>query len=83
MVASPVGTVNKGGRKRKAWELCGTDEFLPDETLRKAAQRWLKEKGILHKTLVSSSNQGRPTLIGQCARCADCTFAHCFSRGDD
>ena len=70
---------DKGGRKRKSWEMLASDTVGPNETLRTAAQRWLRQKEILHKTLVTSSNQGRRTLLAKCDQCIGCSAQYCMS----
>ena len=50
--------------------------------MREAAQVWLKQKQIMHKTLSGSSDKGRQTLIGRCSRCNDCSRSWCFSCPD-
>ena len=67
------------GRQRKAWLLIGTDELQAGEDLRKGAQRWLRAKGIPHKTLTKSSNKGATTMIARCSACKQCSKAWCFS----
>ena len=46
------------GRKRKPWAHVATEAFLETETLRKGAQRWLREKKIKHSTLTATTFEG-------------------------
>ena len=46
------------GRKRKPWAHVATEAFLEAETLRKGAQRWLREKKIKHSTLTATTFEG-------------------------
>ena len=68
------------GRQRLEWEVLAADEVLEGETLRQAAQRWLKAKLVCHKTLTKSSNSGEFTLIARCKACSACTKKWCFSQ---
>ena len=46
------------GRKRKPWAHVATESFLETETLRKGAQRWLRDKNIKHSTLTATTFEG-------------------------
>ena len=46
------------GRKRKPWVHVATDSFWEKETLRKGAQRWLREKNLKHSTLTATTSEG-------------------------
>jgi hypothetical protein len=55
------------GRKRKPWAHVATEAFLETETLRKGAQRWLREKKIKHSTLTATTFEGvRGRLVHLC-----------------
>jgi hypothetical protein len=67
------------GRKRKEWGDATTDDIQESESLRKAANRWLKEKGVLHQPLSTTTQDRQHGLIGKCGRCVSCAKAYCFT----
>ena len=69
----------RGGATRKAWERFCVEKVELGEGLRGATRRWLKEKGIVHKPLSTSSNKGKACLLATCAECRGCTRQFCFS----
>ena len=46
------------GRKRKPCVHVATESFLEKETLRKGAQRWLREKNVRHSDLTATTFEG-------------------------
>ena len=57
-----------------SWRQIAVQDVPSEQSLRVAAQTWLKQKEILHKTLTNSSFQKKVVLI---ARCYECSGAQC------
>ena len=52
-------------------------------SLRGVALTWLRQKGILHRALTTSSIQKKPALVASCTECRECTKQWIFYRLPD
>ena len=81
-VGDQVVEAAESSRRRKQWRQIAVQDVPSEQSLRVAAQTWLKEKKILHRTLTNSSFEKKVVLIARCYSCEACSHQWCFGWSD-
>ena len=77
-----VEAAEPSSRRRKQWRQIAVQDVPSEQFLRVAAQTWLKQKAILHKTLTNSSFEKKVVLIARCYECESCSHQWRFGWTD-